>query len=85
MPTAQVAGSLSRRIFLLELEDSGVGLVGDLGEQQQVVTAEGRGALPLVAVFVEAVEVYLNLAPFSVEFLQMVAFIEPVLTSAIGF
>ncbi len=41
---------------MLELEDSGVGLVSDLGKKQQIVAAEGRGALPLVAIFVEAVE-----------------------------
>ncbi len=53
MPAAQMTGSFGGRVFLLELEDPGVGLVGDLREEQKIVTGEGRGALPLVAVFVE--------------------------------
>ena len=55
-PAARITCSVGRRIFLLELEDPGVSLIGDLGEEQQIVAAEGRRALPLLAVFVEAIE-----------------------------
>lgn len=61
MPAARCAGSLGRRIFLLELEDSCVGLVGHPGEEQQVVAAEASGALPFIAVFVGAVDAVINM------------------------
>src|SRR3974377_942336 len=58
-----LAGSPGPGGFLRGLEDRGVGLVGDLGEEQEVVSAEGRSALPLIAVFVEAVEGHVEPRP----------------------
>ena len=44
-------------VFPLLLEDPGMAQVGDLGHQGQVVAAETRGVLPLVAVLVETRDV----------------------------
>jgi hypothetical protein len=54
---------------LPELDDPGVGLVSNHGWKQQIVSAEGRSALPPIAVFVETI-VTLNLDPFSVGFFR---------------
>ena len=42
--------------LLLQLEDPRVRLVSELGEEQQLVAAEALSGLPVVAVFVEALE-----------------------------
>jgi hypothetical protein len=50
--------SVGLGLFLLQLEDPGVRRIGHLGEKEQVVPAEALGALPLVAVLVQALESY---------------------------
>lgn len=63
------------------LEDPGVGLIDDLGQDEQVVSTEAVSGLPLLAILVDAGDRDVEPGAVLVLFSQMAALMEPIRTS----